>query len=1029
MSRVCGIPIVTTIIATLFAGIETSWAAPYEPENAAQNVNFNPEGNDPSKYFGKWPGHQYHPSPQDWRRHSVYQFITDRFLDGDPRNNTGRSGGYDLSRVDRRHGGDFRGIIERLDYIKSLGYTAIWISPIFQNRYNDYHGYNQIDYTLLDRRFGSLDDFRAMVDAAHARGMYVIVDIVVNHLADLHYFEGHRGRRAPFRLHDGEYRLFPHNPGDSYRDFRLDNTFYTEGRYPTVYGSDGFPNHDIWGTGSYWFSDFHHNGNLENYGDAWQNHMGKIYGLLDDLRTTHPRVQDKIIAMTKALISSTDIDGIRVDTPMQVPLYFFQRWAPAVRAHANSLGKDNFLIFGEFYCSRPRAATMTGRGKMPSQYGDPYAFIGNDYTMDGGINYRFYDWTYKALRNQDNHNLGLIKDSYDADLHAQDFFNPRRGEVRYRHLNFYNNHDQWRMASSPDGFAKTDLGSAVIAFWPGLPLLYYGDEQGFRTDNTAYEGWSREDMMTSTAWDALPTVNGRNPAEGDNFDMTSPHFRWVQLVMNVRRHYPALQNTDEVVERWVQTNDSNGIYAYSRIWGPEQHWAFVAFNTWRERLEAGGELGILNTGWDEGNVIVNVLRPEERYTLGPGGRLASLWLDPYETKVFVLEGNLQALDPVVTDVGPRHDTRADAGTVSVTLRFSEDMDEDSVKQAFRFNGQPVPAADLGWDASERRLTYTTTVGDGIHVVQLLESARSQAGETMYGTFRSRFRVGGQDNVIIRADALKGNTLTDDGLVEVVDADTGAAVLHHKATGASWVRIRIDQGNWSDWVAYQADMPWNLGADPSGRTVTAQYWADGSAAYFVKARIPGGDWKRTVVFIHGRTEVGQDMFIRGGIDHTYAREHLSRSCTAENKRCAVPIRHLNLRNAGTSPWKVGDRLLDWYGNESEQPVAAPGTPMDWTTNQWPSDWGPKATVAANGFGETLLNTWGNHYWMLDVEMDCAQTVGGWFEIKSYIANGSGWEDDVLQDNAPYESGNHFARCGHINVFRRGDKAFQVLPFPG
>ncbi len=899
---------------------------------------------------------------------------------------------------------------------------------MFQNRYNDYHGYNQIDYTVLDRRFGTLEDFRAMVDAAHERGLYVIVDIVVNHLADLYYFEGHRGREAPFRLHAGEYRLFPHNPGDSYRDFWLDNMFHDQGQYPTVYGSDGQPKHDGWGTGSYWFSDFHHNGNLHDYGDAWQNHLGKIYGLLDDLRTTHPRVQDKIIAMTRALISSTDIDGIRVDTPMQVPLYFFQRWAPAVRAHAASLGKDNFLIFGEFYCSRPRAATMTGRGKVPSQYGDPSAFIGDAYTMDGGINYRFYDWTYKALRNQDNRHLGLIKDSYDADLHAQDFYNPRRSEVRYRHLNFYNNHDQWRMASTPDGFDKTDLGSAVIAFWPGIPLFYYGDEQGFRTDNTAYEGWSREDMATSIAWDALPTVNGRNPAEGDNFDMTNPHFRWVQTVMNVRSHYPALQNTDEVVERWVQANDSNGIYAYTRIWGPKKHWVLVVFNTWRERLEAGGALGTFNTGWDQGDVVVNVLRPDERYTLGPDGRLASLWVDAYETKVFVQESNHQALDPVVTDVSPAHDARAEAGTVSIALRFSEDMDEASVKQAFRINGHAVPATDLDWDAGQRRLTYAASVGEGIHVVRMLEGARSQAGKTLHGVFRSRFRVGGEDNVIVRADGSEGNTLTDAGLVEVVDAATGDAVLHHKAAGASWVRVRVDDGEWSDWVVYQPNMPWNLGADPSGRTVTAQYWADGSAAYFVNARVAGGDWRRTVVFIHGETAVGQNMFVRGGIDHTYARERHARTCTAENKQCAIPIRHLNLRNATTSPWKAEDRYLDWYGSEPEQLAAAAGTPMDWTTNQWPAEWGPRVTVVADGFGETSLNTWGHHYWMLDAEMDCSQTEGGWFEVKSYISNGPGWEVDVLQDDAPYLSGNHFARCGHINVFRRGDNGFQVLPIP-
>jgi hypothetical protein len=289
-------------------------------------------------------------------------------------------------------------------------------------------------------------------------------------------------------------------------------------------------------------------------------------------------------------------------------------------------------------------------------------------------------------------------------------------------------------------------------------------------------------------------------------------------------------------------------------------------------------------------------------------------------------------------------------------------------------------------------------------------------------------VGGESNIIISADNLEGNRINDPGLVEVVDADIGDILLHHKATGASWVRIRVDQGDWSQWLAYQADMPWRFDSNPSGRTVTAQYWADGSGAYFAEAQIPGGDWQRTVVFVYGETQAGQDMFVRGGIDHGYARDHLGRDCTVGNKQCAVPIRHLNLRNATTSPWKTGDRYLDWYGNEPEQTTAALGTPMDWTTNQWPSDWGPKATVAIDGYGETPLNSWGNHYWMLDVEMDCSQTVNGWFELKSYISNGPGWENDITQETAPYASGNHFARCGQINVFKRNDKTFQTLPFP-
>merc|ERR1719204_2435051 len=110
--------------------------------------------------------------------------------------------------------------------------------------------------------------------------------------------------------------------------------------------------------------------------------MGKIYGTMDDLRLESKRVQDKYIAMTKALISSADIDGFRIDTPMQCPLEFFKAWGPAVRDHARNLGKDNFGIFGEFYVAAERYATMTGRGKTPDMYGHD-AFIEGPATLKG----------------------------------------------------------------------------------------------------------------------------------------------------------------------------------------------------------------------------------------------------------------------------------------------------------------------------------------------------------------------------------------------------------------------------------------------------------------------------------------------------------------------------------------------------------------------------------------------------------------------------------------------------------------------
>lgn len=188
-----------------------------------------------------------------------------------------------------------------------------------------------------------------------------------------------------------------------------------------------------------------------------------------------------------------------------------------------------------------------------------------------------------------------------------------------------------------------------------------------------------------------------------------------------------------------------------------------------------------------------------------------------------------------------------------------------------------------------------------------------------------------------------------------------------------------------------------------------------------------DWQRTVIFIYGQTQSGQDMFVRGGIDHNYANTQLGRNCQASNFGCAVPIRHLNLLNATTMGWKTNDNYLDWYGAEASQGGSgAQGTALDWTTNQWPADWGTRRTVEVDGYGEAALNTWGAHYWMLDVEMDCSKTVDGWFELKSYISNGPGWEGDVQQAGTPYQSGNHFARCGYVNTFQRGSSAVEMTP---
>jgi len=205
----------------------------------------------------------------------------------------------------------------------------------------------------------------------------------------------------------------------------------------------------------------------------------------------------------------------------------------------------------------------------------------------------------------------------------------------------------------------------------------------------------------------------------------------------------------------------------------------------------------------------------------------------------------------------------------------------------------------------------------------------------------------------------------------------------------------------------------------------------AAAIYVGNQIPPIPGERTVVLIQAETIPGQDMFIRGGIDHDYANSKLNRNCATSNYNCAVPIQHLNLRNPTTNPWKQGDDYLDWYGRERNQNgsshgMLAEGTPLDWTTNKWPDAWGQKRTVAADGFGEEPLNQYGPHYWMLDVKMDCSKTANGWFEFKSYISNGPGWEGDINQSGAPYASRNHFGKCGYVNVYQRGKNEVKMIP---
>src|SRR3984957_16509002 len=266
-----------------------------------------------------------------WQRQSIYQIITDRFYDGDPSNDNA-DGNYDPAghRGTSVHGGDFKGIEEKLDYIKSIGATAIWISPVVLNARGEFHGYAGRDFYKVDPHWGTMADLQHLVQAAHARGILVVDDIVVNHGGNL-IDSGDPGY-PDFKYPPDGYRLRYHNPNR---------------QYP--------PPFDLNATNL-----FHNNGLIQNYDDTTQLELGQLSGL-DDFRTETPYVREQMTKIYEYWIKEAGFDAFRIDTVKHVEMGFWQQWCPAIHAFAAAQGKPDFFMFGEVpHPSNARVGSYTG---------------------------------------------------------------------------------------------------------------------------------------------------------------------------------------------------------------------------------------------------------------------------------------------------------------------------------------------------------------------------------------------------------------------------------------------------------------------------------------------------------------------------------------------------------------------------------------------------------------------------------------------------------------------------------------------
>ncbi|MBY0563843.1 MAG: alpha-amylase [Hyphomonadaceae bacterium] len=535
--------------------------------------------------------------PQD---EVVYFLLPDRFENGNRRNDRGGlrgdrlRTGFDPTHKGFYHGGDLAGLLSRLDYIQGLGATAIWLAPVYENKpvqgapgqeSAGYHGYWITDFTNIDPHFGTRAEFRRFVDAAHARGMRVYMDIITNHTADVIQYRGCPIQACPYRsradypyTRRGGVNGAPINDGflgDGDRGAenfaRLTNpNFAYETYVPPAERDVKTPS---------WLNDpiyYHNRGNTTFRGESSQ--MGDFVGL-DDLYTEHPRVVQGMIEIYGAWIDEFGIDGFRIDTARHVNPEFWQAFVPAMLERARARGIEHFYIFGEVYDPDPgRLARFTHVDGFPTV-----------------LDFAFQSAAYDAIvRGTGTDRLNTLFES-DAVY--------RGGAATAMQLpTFLGNHDMGRFAhflmrenpgiSDEELLRRTILGHAFMMFARGVPVIYYGDEQGFTGDGNDQD--ARENMFPSrvASYNDNRLVGTDATTAESNFDANHPIYRAIARMAEIRAAHPALRRGRQVVRNYIETP---GLFAFSRI--HEGTEVLVVLNTGREPLRANVEVEPTSSHW------------------------------------------------------------------------------------------------------------------------------------------------------------------------------------------------------------------------------------------------------------------------------------------------------------------------------------------------------------------------------------------------------------------------------------------------
>ena len=513
------------------------------------------------------------PSP-DWRDQVIYFVMTDRFADGNPRNNDQGAGEFDPRLAGKYSGGDLAGLRARLDYIRGLGATAVWITPPVANQWADplaqytgYHGYWAEHFMRVDKHLGSLDGYKRLSHELHVRGMYLVQDIVVNHTGNFFKYGASWDHRDPTRGYTANTGSRP-VPRPRQSPFKLNDPRDPAQRRAGIY---------------HWTPD------VSDYKDTNQELNFQMSGL-DDLNTENPAVRRALRQSYGFWVREVGVDAFRVDTAFYVPADYFADFmnsrdarAPGMNEVARRTGRKQFHVFGEGFGIDPPFADEQARKierYMTGDQGQPL--------LPGMLNFALYGGlTDVFARGRPTAELGH-RISAMMGLHARPHLMPT----------FIDNHDVDRFLA---GGSMAGLRQALLALMtlPGIPVIYYGTEQGFTQQRAS---------MFAAGWGS----GGR-----DHFDTAAPLYRSIAQMSALRREHRLFSRGTPTVLK------DNAAAPGALAWrmAHEGRSALVVMNT----ADSDTLLDNLDTGLPAGTRLKTLFSLDDRVAdahVGAGGRLS-----------------------------------------------------------------------------------------------------------------------------------------------------------------------------------------------------------------------------------------------------------------------------------------------------------------------------------------------------------------------------------------------------------------------